>query len=43
MKTMFAFIGAITMLLGLLGSFGVGNFVYMYSGDKISCTKETVK
>ena len=39
MKTMLAFIGASTLILGLLGSFGVGNFVYMYSPDKITCVK----
>jgi len=40
MKTMFAIVGAFTLALGLLGSFGVGNFVFMYSPDKITCTKE---
>ncbi len=40
MKTVFAFIGAATMALGLLGSLGVGNFVYMYSDKPITCTKE---
>jgi hypothetical protein len=39
MKTMLALIGAFTILLGLLGAFGVGNFVMMYSPDKISCYK----
>ena len=39
MKTMFALIGAFTVFLGLLGAFGVGNFVMMYSPDKISCAK----
>jgi len=40
MKTMFALIGAFTVALGVLGAFGVGNFVMMYSPDKINCTKE---
>jgi len=40
MKTMFAIVGAFTLALGLLGSFGVGNFVFMYSPDKITCVKE---
>lgn len=40
MKTFLAFIGGLTVLLGLLGTFGVGNFVYIYSVDKITCTKE---
>ena len=40
MKTMFALIGAFTVFLGLLGAFGMGNFVMMYSPDKITCTKE---
>ena len=39
MKTLFAAIGVFTVFLGLLGAFGVGNFVMMYSPDKISCTK----
>ena len=39
MKTMFAIIGAFTVFLGILGAFGVGNFVIMYSPDKISCVK----
>ncbi len=43
MKTLFAFIGAITLILGLLGSFGVGNFVYIYSDKPITCTKETTE
>lgn len=41
MKTMFALIGAFTVFLGLLGAFGVGNFLMMYSPDKITCTKES--
>ena len=36
---MFAIIGAFTVFLGILGAFGVGNFVIMYSPDKISCVK----
>lgn len=40
MKTMFAIVGAFTVALGILGAFGVGNFVMMYSPDKISCVKE---
>jgi hypothetical protein len=39
MKTLFALIGAFTVLLGVLGAFGIGNFVMMYSPDKISCSK----
>ncbi len=39
MKTMFAAIGAFTVALGVLGAFGVGNFVMMYSPDKITCEK----
>ena len=30
MRTMFALIGAFTVLLGLLGAFGVGNFVMTF-------------
>lgn len=39
MKTMLAIVGAFTLALGLLGAFGVGNFVMIYSPDKISCVK----
>lgn len=42
MKTLFALIGAFTVFLGLLGAFGAGDFVMMYSPDKITCTKETI-
>lgn len=40
MKTVLAFGGAFVLLLSLLGAFGIGNFVMIYSPDKISCTKE---
>lgn len=40
MKTFLALCGAFVLLLGTLGAFGVGNFVMMYSPDKISCVKE---
>jgi len=39
-KTILIVVGAVTLTLGLFGSFGIGNFVYMYSGDKITCIKE---
>jgi hypothetical protein len=39
MKTLLAIVGAFTLFLGVLGAFGVGNFVMIYSPDKISCTK----
>jgi uncharacterized membrane protein YbaN (DUF454 family) len=42
MKTMFAIVGAFTVALGILGAFGVGNFVMMYSPDKITCNKESL-
>lgn len=42
MKTMLAIVGAFTLFLGLLGAFGVGNFVMIYSPDKITCSKESV-
>ena len=41
MKTMLAIVGAFTLMLGLLGSFGIGNFVMIYSPDKITCNKES--
>lgn len=40
MKTILAIIGAFTLALGLLGAFGVGNFVMIYSPDKINCVKD---
>jgi len=40
MKTMFAIIGCFVIVLGVLGSFGIGNFVLMYGPDKITCTKD---
>lgn len=40
MKTMFAVVGAFILFLSLMGAFGVGNFVLMYSPDKITCTKD---
>ena len=42
MKTFLACVGGFILVLALLGTFGVGNFVLMYSPDKISCTKEKV-
>lgn len=39
-KNLFAIIGCVTFILGLLGSCGIGNFVYMYSDKSISCIKE---
>jgi hypothetical protein len=40
MRTMLAIVGAFTLALGLLGAFGIGNFVMIYSPDKINCVKE---
>lgn len=40
MKTLLACIGGFVMLLGILGAFNIGNFVMIYSPDKITCTKE---
>ena len=40
MKLIFAWIGAATLALWLLGTFGIGNFVLMYGPDKITCTKD---
>ena len=39
MKTMFAAIGGFVVLLAVLGTVNIGNFVLMYSPDKISCVK----
>jgi hypothetical protein len=41
MKTIFACAGAFVLALSILGALGVGNFVLMYSPDKIACTKGT--
>lgn len=40
MKNFLALLGGLTVLLSVLGTFGVGNFAYIYSVDKITCTKE---
>ena len=39
MKTLLAIIGSFTLVLGVLGAFGVGNFVMIYGPEKISCLK----
>jgi hypothetical protein len=39
MKTFLAVIGGFVLCLAILGSLNVGNFVLMYSPDKISCVK----
>ena len=40
MKDLFAIIGGVTIVLGLLGYCGAGNFVYMYSDKPINCVKD---
>jgi hypothetical protein len=40
MKTVLAFIGGFVVILGILGTFGFGDFVLMYSPDRITCVKE---
>ena len=40
MKTMLAIVGAFVITLSILGSFGIGNFVLIYSPGKITCQKE---
>jgi hypothetical protein len=40
MKTVLAWFGGFVLVLTLLGILGIGNFVMMYSPDKITCTKE---
>ncbi len=42
MKTVLAIFGGFVLTLAILGSFNVGNFVLMYSPDKITCTKGVV-
>jgi hypothetical protein len=41
MKTMFAIVGAFIVALSVLGALDIGNFVMIYSPDKISCVKGT--
>jgi hypothetical protein len=41
MKLFFATIGVFVLALWLLGTFGIGNFVLLYSPDKITCTKDS--
>jgi hypothetical protein len=40
MKTVLAWFGGFVLFLTVLGMFNIGNFVMMYSPDKISCTKQ---
>lgn len=40
MKTFLAIVGAFVLMLSLLGTFGIGNFVLIYSPDKVICNKE---
>jgi hypothetical protein len=40
MKTLLATLGGFVLFLTVLGLLDVGNFVMMYSPDKITCTKE---
>lgn len=39
MKTMLAIVGGFVILLSVLGTIGIGNFVLMYSPEVITCTK----
>jgi len=41
MKTVLAWVGGFVIFLAVLGTLDVGNFVLMYSPDKITCTKES--
>jgi hypothetical protein len=40
-KTALACVGGFVLCLAVLGLFNIGNFVMMYSPDKITCTKES--
>ena len=42
MKTFLACVGAFVLVLSILGAFNIGNFVLMYSPDKITCSKEKI-
>jgi hypothetical protein len=39
MRTALACIGGFVLFLSVLGMLNIGNFVLMYSPDKISCSK----
>jgi len=39
MKTILACFGGFVLTLSILGAFNIGNFVLMYSPNKITCTK----
>ena len=39
MKTVLAVFGGFVLFLAILGTLNFGNFVLMYSPDKITCTK----
>jgi hypothetical protein len=39
MRTVLAVIGGFVILLAVIGMLNIGNFVMMYSPDKISCVK----
>ncbi len=41
MKNMFAAIGALTVILFMLGGMGIGNFVLKFSTNPIICTENT--
>lgn len=37
MKTVLAATGALVLMLAILGAFGVGHFVIIYSAEKVMC------
>jgi hypothetical protein len=39
MKTLLALIGAVVLVLSVLGMFGIGHFTLSYGPDKLTCTK----
>ncbi len=41
MKTVLAWIGGFVLFLSVLGMLNIGNFVMIYSPDKITCDKES--
>jgi hypothetical protein len=40
MKTVLAWFGGFILFVSILGAFGIGNFVMMYSPDNITCIKD---
>ena len=42
MRTVLAWIGGFVLFLSVLGMLNIGNFVMIYSPNKITCDKESM-